>query len=73
MQLENQKVMKMLISEVIEWLEKIKAEQGDVNVCVHNTCHDMPCESFLFQMKENEPYIPFCEDRVCTGDYLMIE
>ena len=73
MQLENQKVMKMLISEVIAWLEKIKEEQGDVSVCVQNTCHDMPCESFLLQMKENEPYIPFCEDRICVGDFLMIE
>lgn len=63
----------MLVSEVISWLEKIKAENGDVNVCVHNTCHDMPCESFLFQMKTDEPYIPFCEDGICTGDYLMIE
>ena len=42
-------------------------------MCVHNTSHDMPCESFLFTMKEDESYIPFCEDRVCTGDYLMIE
>ena len=66
-------VLLMLVSEVIEWLEKIKAENGNVNVCVYNTCHKMPCESFLFQMKEDEPYIPFCEDRVCTGDYLMIE
>lgn len=63
----------MKISEVICWLEKKKDEQGDVNVCVHNTCHDMPCESFLFTMKENEPYIPFCEDRVVVGDFLMIE
>ena len=63
----------MLVSEVIEWLKKIKEEQGDVNVCVHNTSHDMPCESFLFQMKKDELYIPFCEDRVCKGDYLMIE
>ena len=63
----------MRIGEVIVWLEKIRAEKGDVNVCVHNTCHDMPCESFLFTMKENEPYIPFCEDRVCEGDFLYIE
>lgn len=63
----------MKISEVISWLEKIKDEQGDVNVCVHNTAHQMPCESFLFQMKKNELYIPFCEDRVCVGNYLMIE
>lgn len=64
--------MKMKISEVIGWLEKMKKEQGDVNVCVHNTSHDMPCESFLFTMKEDELYIPFCEDRVCVGDYLYI-
>ena len=63
----------MLVSELIEWLEKIKDENGDVNVCVYNHCHEMPCESFLFNMKENEPYIPFCEDRVCCGDFLMIE
>ena len=63
----------MLVSEVIEWLEKIKAEKGNVNVCVYNTYHKMPCESFLSTMKENEPYIPFCEDRVCVGDFLMIE
>lgn len=63
----------MLISDVIWWLEKIKEEQGEVNVCVYNTCHKMPCESFLFIMKEDELYIPLCEDRVCTGDYLMIE
>lgn len=63
----------MLISDVIWWLEKIKEEQGEVNVCVYNTCHKMPCESFLFTMKEDELYIPLCEDRVCTGDYLMIE
>ena len=58
---------------MIFWLEKRKAELGDVNVCVHSTSHDMPCESFLFQMKENELYIPYCEDKVCTGDFLMIE
>lgn len=63
----------MKISEVIFWLEKRKAELGDVNVCVHNTCHDMPCESFLFQMKENELYIPYCKDDVVVGDFLMIE
>lgn len=44
-----------------------------MNVCVHNSCHDMPCESFLFQMKENELYIPYCEDNVVVGDFLMIE
>ena len=63
----------MKLSEVVEWLEKIRAEHGDVNCCVHNTSHDMPCESFLFTMKEDEPYIPYCEDRVCKGDYLYIE
>lgn len=63
----------MRVSEVIDWLEKIKAESGDVNVCVHNTCHDMPCESFLFTMKENEPYIPFCEDTIVVGDFLYVE
>ena len=63
----------MKISEVIRWLEKIKDEQGDVNVCVHSTAHDMPCESFVFQMKEDELYIPFCEDDVVVGDFLMIE
>ena len=62
----------MRISEVIGWLEKIKAEKGDVNVCVHNTSHDMPCESFLFTMQENEPYIPLCEDRICLGDFLYV-
>lgn len=63
----------MLISELIVWLLMKKEEYGDVNVCVHNVNHDMPCESFIFNMKNNEPYIPFCEDRVCTGDFLMIE
>lgn len=63
----------MKISEVIRELKKIKDEQGDVNVCVHNSCHDMPCESFIFQMKENELYIPFCEDDIVVGDFLMIE
>ena len=63
----------MKISEVIKELKKIKDEQGDVNVCVHNSCHDMPCESFIFQMKENELYIPFCEDDIVVGDFLMIE
>mgnify|MGYP003291385735 CR=1 FL=1 len=44
----------MKLDEVIWWLEKIKEEHGNVNVCVHNTCHDMPCESFLFTMKTDE-------------------
>lgn len=66
-------VLLMLVSEVISWLEKIKEENGDVNVCVYNTCHQMPCESFLFTMKEDELYIPICEDGVCIGDYLYIE
>ena len=63
----------MKISEVIRWLEKIKGEQGDVNVCVHSTSHDMPCESFLFTMKKEEFYVPFCEDEIVVGDFLMIE
>ena len=63
----------MKISEVIFWLEKMKDEQGDVNVCVHSTSHDMPCESFLFTMRENELYIPYCEDKVCCGTFLYIE
>lgn len=65
-------VIMMIISEMIWWLEKMKEEHGDVNVCVHNTSHDMPCESFLFQMREGEEYIPFCEDKICTGDFLYV-
>lgn len=63
----------MLISEVIRWLEKVREEEGEVNVCVYNKCHEMPCESFLFQMERNQLYIPYCEDTVLAGDFLMME
>jgi len=51
----------------------MKKEHGEVNVCVHSTSHDLPCESFLFMMKENELYVPYCEDTVVEGDFLYIE
>ena len=62
----------MIISELIWWLEKMKQEHGDINVCVYNYCHEMPCESIVPEYRDNDFYINFCEDDVEEGEFVYL-
>ena len=39
----------------------MRQEHGDINVCVYNYCHEMPCESIVPEYRDNDFYINFCE------------
>lgn len=62
----------MLITELIWWLEKALQEHGDINVCVYNYCHEMPCETIVPEFHEKDYYVNFCEDDILEGDFLFL-
>ena len=64
----------MKLGELIDCL-KICEEKygGDMNVCVYNYCHEMPCETIVPQLHDNDFYVNFCENDILNGDFLMLE
>lgn len=62
----------MMLDDLIEYLEKFREEYGNVNVCVYNYCHEMPCETILVDFHEDDFYVPFCEDDILVGDFLFL-
>lgn len=62
----------MLLEELIGYLQKCYEEYGNVNVCVYNYCHELPCETILAEFHEDDFYVPFCEDDILVGDYLYL-
>ncbi len=63
----------MLLGELISCLEKCRDKYGNVNVCVFNDCHMLPCEAVVPVFYEDRPFVVFCEDDVVRGDFLMLE
>ena len=67
-------VINMKLGELIDCLKKCEEKYGgDMNVCVYNYCHEMPCETIVPQLHNNEFYVNFCENDILTGDFLMLE
>ena len=50
----------------------MKKEHGDINVCVYNYCHEMPCESIVPEYRDNDFYINFCEDDIEEGEFIYL-
>lgn len=61
-----------MLDELIEYLQKCQEEYGNVNVCVYNDCHGLPCETILADFHKDDFYVPFCEDDVFVGDFLYL-
>ena len=64
----------MKLGELIECLTICKEKYGeDINVCVYNYCHEMACETIVPLYHDDDFYVPFCEDTILKGDFLMLE
>lgn len=63
----------MKISDLIDCLKIVQGKYGeDINVCVYNYCHEMPCETILPEFHDNDFYVNFCEDDVEVGDFILL-
>lgn len=63
----------MKLKELINCLKRCEKKYGgDINICVYNYCHEMPCESIVPELHNDEQYINFCENDVLEGDFLLL-
>lgn len=63
----------MKLDELICCLKRCKEKYGNINVCVYDRCHEMPCESIVPEFEKEMEYKNFCEDDVLVGDFLMLK
>lgn len=64
----------MILDDLIECLSKVREKHGgDINVCVYNYCHEMPCETIVPLFHDDDFYVNFCEDDILQGDFILLE
>ncbi len=66
-------MIEMKLGELIDCLKKCEEKYGgDMNVCVYNYCHEMPCETILPIFHDDDYYVNICEDEILIGDFLLL-
>lgn len=62
----------MLVDDLIKYLNDVKDEFGNMEVCVLSECLSSPSSSMIVRLHKDDCYYNVCEEFV-RGDFLLLE